>query len=87
MGLSEQEFRKMEDELCAVKEKNCALYSENPKLQSQLDSICEEREKLVEFLEMEKAHGEEVEITLQKRISFLEGAVDAYQYALNSRRN
>ena len=86
MGLSEQEFRKMEDELCAVKEKNCALYSENQKLKSELDSICEEREKLVEFLKMEKAHGEEVEITLQKRISFLEGAVDAYQYALNSRR-
>lgn len=87
MGLSEQEFRKMEDELCAVKEKNCALYSENQKLKSELDSICEAREKLVEALEMEKVHREDVEATLQKRISFLEGAVDAYQYALNSRRN
>ena len=87
MGLSEQEFRKMEDELCTVKEKNCALYSENQKLKSELDSICEARDKLVEALEMEKAHREDVEATLQKRISFLEGAVDAYQYALNSRRN
>lgn len=86
MDLSEQEFRKMEDELCAAKEKNCALYSKNQKLQSELDSICKEREELSESLRMEKAHRETVEATLQKRISFLEGAIDAYQYALNSRR-
>ena len=86
ISVSEGELQKMEEELCMVKEKNHELCRTIEVLKSEVNSVRKERDDLEKSLQLVEAGKEQSVSALEKRISFLEGAIDAYQYALNSRR-
>ena len=86
ISVSEGELQKMEEELCMAKEKNHELCRTIEVLKAEVDSVRKERNDLEESLQLAKAGKEQSVSAFEKHISFLEGAIDAYQYALNSRR-
>ena len=80
------EIEKMQHDLLCYESEIQSLQNENKELRRLLDRCDKEARAAADAFQEVKDESDNATVEYAKKIAFLEGQIEAYQYALNNRR-